>query len=201
MEAVRGKVGRPRGRTQDGEPWDRAEDLYVHGELVAAPNGPTTKYPSLREIARRCGLTPQGLHYRVRRFRWDERREQFRAAAGAKVDDVLAEVRAAGTKNVVEVLEAYLALFAEAVQQRKVRYDCVADFDRAVRLLAFVRGEAEQRKEMRHVLSLEELQRRHMDARRLAEHADPELAGVIGLPGDERVLVDERVEMAAACAE
>jgi hypothetical protein len=79
------------------------------------------------------------------------------------------------------ILTAYIELFAAAVDRGELRHDTVADLDKAVRLLAFVRGQAESVRSTHTTISLEVMQRRHGELRAMAARTiDDAVSGVVG---------------------
>jgi hypothetical protein len=89
-------------------------------------------------------------------------------------------------------LNAYIDLYADAVEKKKIRFDNVADLDRAVRLLSHVRGEASSISVTHATVSLEVMQRRHAEARAMvAARVDDLSAGVLGGPTDDEIATGE----------
>jgi hypothetical protein len=85
------------------------------------------------------------------------------------------------TRDAESVLVAYIDLFADAVEKRTLRHDTIADLDKAIRLLAYVRGQAESTKAVHVSISLDAMQQRHREYRaHVIDVVDDEVAGVIG---------------------
>ena len=180
------RTGRPRGRFNPDIDWDLARKLLDEGGL------------SLSEIATRVGTSKQNLHQHSKR--WANRQGDVvaavprskRARAGGRprpapvaIEDG-GEAPGRGSKpqvngNAEVILRAYVELFADAIESKTIRHDSLADLDRAVRLLAYVRGQVESIKATHTTLSLEVLQRRHAEMRAVAQDMDDAVAGVIGI--------------------
>lgn len=169
--------------------WDLAERLYVEGELVGENEKCERLYLSNAAIASRAGTTKGNVEQRIVRYQWREKRRIFQTANAVVrsgrpdiVDGAEGPTSRGPLKRDAEaVLRAYLDQFAEAVEHKRVRYDTIADFERAVRLLAFVRGQAESTKHTHVTVSLEVMAARHKAMRATVDaHMDDEVAGVIG---------------------
>lgn len=89
--------------------------------------------------------------------------------------------RARARRSAEEILSAYIGLYDDAVQKKKVRFDTIADLERAVRLLAFVQGRAESIKQTHTTVSLEIMQGRHARLKaQVVAQVDDQVAGVLG---------------------
>ena len=75
------------------------------------------------------------------------------------------------------VIDKWITRFIEKLEEDDVRADCVADMDKAMRLKAFLRGQAESRIEVKNTLTLETLQRSHKEHRDRFEEELGEVAG------------------------
>jgi hypothetical protein len=184
-KAVRGK---PR-RHDPNINWALAERLYVEGELVGDAEHCRRVYPRLADIARRSGTTPSNLTQHAWRFYWRDKKTAFQVA-----NSIIPVVNKSEEppppppkparplrRDPETVLRAYIDLMAEAVEKRTIRHDSIVDLDKAIRLLAFVRGQAEHRSEVRAVVSLDVIAQRHRQFRdRVATRFDNEVAGVLG---------------------
>jgi hypothetical protein len=190
--AVDPLVPRPRTSGRKTNPlinWELAEKLYVEGELVGEGEHCERLYSSIAAISARVGTSKGNLDQHISRYRWREKRRLFQSVSGVVrtgrpdiVDGLDGPKSRAPVKRDAEaVLRAYLDQFAEAVEKRSVRYDTIADFERAVRLLAFVRGQAESTRHTHVTVSLEVMAARHKAMRATVDaHMDDEVAGVIG---------------------
>ena len=200
-ETKRGR-GRPKGGFQAAIDWELAEQLYVEGD-VDAESG-VRVYPLRKAIAARAGTTANNLDQRCKRYRWVERRRLFQIAMGITAEEVPDLVRqktpqvivsapptvAADTsvksrkksrRDPLAVLDTYIGQFADAIARRRVRFDTIADFERAVRLRAFCLGQADSIKQTHVTVSLEIMQQRHKAARAyVGETVDDAVAGVLG---------------------
>lgn len=169
--------------------WGLAEKLYVEGELIGEAEHTRRIYPPISEIARRAGTTKSNINGRTYRYEWPRKRREFQAAhaiapaftRGTKTDSHDPTPRKLARRDPETVLRAYIDLFADAVEKKTLKHDSVADLDKAVRLLAFVRGQAESTKHVHVSVSLEAMQARHRELRQLvAARVDDDVAGVIG---------------------
>ena len=172
--------------------WTLAERLYVEGELEGEAEHTRRVYPTRATIARRAGTTQASLDQYVRAHKWFDKREEFQkvnaiipvVAAAPSTTGALRAARrkpAARTRGEAEgILVAYIDLFAEAVEKRTLKHESVHDLDKAVRLLAYVRGQAESIKATHATVTLDVMMQRHA-GQRAAAHAriDDEVAGVL----------------------
>jgi hypothetical protein len=185
--------GRPKGGFRRDSDWELAEKLFVEGTLVGEGENTKRVYLKRSQIAERTNTTPGAIDQRMMRYGWKEKRDAFMAARdaerlGVPVDAIVTS----GTyKNLTPgkrsrrdaeaILESYIDLYADAVAQRKVRFDSIGDLEKAVRLLAFVRGQAESIKQTHTTVSLEIMQARHKAARAyVGGTVDDGVAGVLG---------------------
>jgi hypothetical protein len=180
--------GKPR-RHDPNINWALAERLYVEGELVGEGDHCRRVYPRLADIARRAGTTPSNLTQRAWRYYWRDRKIQFQVANSIVPVVNKSEERTEPPpkparplrRDPETVLRAYIDLMADAVEKGTIRHDSIVDLDKAIRLLAFVRGQAEHRSEVRAVMSLELIAQRHRAFReRVTTRLDNEVAGVLG---------------------
>jgi hypothetical protein len=175
------RTGRPRGGFSPTINWGLARELFDEGGRP------------LSEIAARVGTTKQNLHKHARRFGWSERRAEGRGGAPFPAPVSATRLAVGGgavncapraetqSRSPEAILMAYIELFADAIEKGSVRHDCVADLDKAVRLLQFVRGQAESIKSTHATISLELMQSRHRELRaQMAATLDDDVAGVIG---------------------
>ena len=185
--------GRPKGGFRPDSDWELAEKLYVEGELVGEGENTKRVFPKLADIAERASATKGAVSQRMMRYQWREKRALFlkeREANGLGVPvDAVVGISAykpstpgkRPRRDAEAILSAYIDLYADAVAQKKVRFDCIADLDKAVRLLAFVRGQADSIKQTHTTVSLEIMQARHKSARAyVGATVDDGVAGVLG---------------------
>jgi hypothetical protein len=185
--------GRPKGRFDASIDWATAEKIFVEGEIVDG----VRLFPTQTAIARRTGTTIANFSARVLRYNWKEKKRKFLlsltdipAAAGFESlpqppPQDLENPRKRSRRSPEKILEAYIEAFAKAVDSGDVRHDSVADLDKAVRLLAFVRGQADSTKQVHHTVTLDVMQQRHKALRTSLASADDVTAGVLGqgVPG------------------
>jgi hypothetical protein len=191
-------VGRPKGGHDTKIDWRLAERLYVEGELDE--NG-VRRYPMRKVIAERAKTTGSNLDQRARRYEWPAKKALFQAQNDITIADSpdVARQRIPDSANPLEtragnpipgkrrrrdplaVLDCYIGQFADAIARRRVRFDTIADFERAVRLRAFVLGQADSIKQTHVTVSLDIMQARHKEMRhRVNAQVDDAVAGVMG---------------------
>jgi len=187
--------GRPKGGFNAAIDWTLAERLYVEGELTDHQDGTRRIFPSVSTIARRSGTSKANLLARAARYKWAIKRREFNSVTSDEREVTSAEAhvdrpakpRKKSTPSPEEILTEYIGQFADAVEKGMCRLDTVADLDRAVRLLAFVRGQAESVSQVRQTISLEVMQEKHSRSREYVRaHVNDAVAGVIG-QASERV--------------
>jgi hypothetical protein len=132
---------------------------------------------SFGQIAKAIGVARQVVHRHAHREGWPAQRTA--RTEGGTPPVPVAERTPPGRRPVEEIVLAFIDRFAESLRAGRVRTDSVGDLDKAVRLLAFARGEADSRKETRTTLSLEVLQKRHLETRQIIETIGEEVTGVI----------------------
>lgn len=186
--------GRPKGGFSATIDWDLGERLYVQGEIQAPKkegDAPVLKEFSMLELSKRLGCSNAAVGLHAKRHDWGQKRADFkgqpfeaRVRAMVKGD---AKARARSTQTPLTILDAYIALFGDAVAQGKVRVDDIGAFDKAARLRAFLMGEAESRTETKQVVTLEAIQGRHAEVRKLMTEGDARASGVV----EEGEVIDE----------
>lgn len=171
---------RRKGSHLVGIDWNLAERLYIHGELTQdEENVPFVAWPSLGTIAKRIGVSKQGLSNHVVRHKWLERKEKAKRETSELVDAARQQARARDIRKPIEIVDDYISRFDKSVQAGRVRDDDVASFDKACRLRAFLMGEADSRQEQKVTLTLEAMQSRHREARTRALTIDAVTCGVL----------------------
>lgn len=186
------KIGRPKGspnksvyERKDPATWAIVENVYVHGE--ADETGRIT-YPSFAKLAARIGVTTAAVQARAKRYAWLKRREAaFIERTGiappqkstSSTNDPT-NPRRRSRRDAEGVLLDYIDRFDNALRSGGIRADRIEDLDKAVRLLAFVRGDVDSRRETRQTVTLVALQQSHERARgRARELLDDDVAGVL----------------------
>ncbi len=97
-------------------------------------------------------------------------------------DDEPVNPRARLVEKAIETLSRFVDRFESAMALGDVKATSVKDFDVAMRLIAFLRGEADRRSEVKHVITLEQMQAKHAAARAHAlTHGDAVVAGVLSM--------------------
>jgi hypothetical protein len=180
----RRKPGKPARRDSPNVPWNEVDRLLVLGEVVELPDGTTTtRYPTMRELARKYGV----CHSLVVRYAQDHHCERRRETAQerliAKTEEKVLEMRAtaaAVTKDdVLRIIDKFLLKFEKALDEDRVRYDVAADFNTMTRLKEFIMGGADSRQETTTVFTLEMLQDRHARMLRDIRSITPAEMGVV----------------------
>ena len=166
------KPGRPRDGDSPRVPWHDVDRLLVFGETVADDaKGPgSIRYPSFREIGERFGVSKSLIGKYAAKHNCLKRREENRAREQIQYEQRVvkkrAEARALSTDDAVRIIDDYLHRFEEALEEGRVRFDNAGDFNTMLRLKEFVQGRADSRQEIQGMLTLEEIQARHANARR-----------------------------------
>lgn len=177
---------RLRGRYANFD-WKLAEKLFLVGEPKRDEAGnveldvvgmPIMVRPNQNEIARRIGCSFGAVSLHVTRHMWKERREKLDFEAKVRREQAEDRSRALETFEPTAILDEFIQKFAAAVKSGKVRDDDVGAFDKACRLRAFLRADAEQKSAVKQVVTLEAMQARHAAARARAQRADAVTAGV-----------------------
>src|SRR4051812_35826277 len=163
----RGK-GRPRGRFDPEINWRAAELFFIEGENVPAEKEgepESVRWPSMCEVGRRFKVTFQMVSKHAKAHNWVERKKIYRDRVERGITMARADSRVRSIRSPLEIIEDYIGGFDHAVQDKKLRTDAVVDFDKAVRLRAFLLEQNEQAKGASGDLSLEQLQARHREVR------------------------------------
>jgi hypothetical protein len=181
--------GRPKGRSDPSIPWEEIELAFIHGiaidhdpesESLEVPN---RKWPTFAEVGKRFGCSASLVHRRAHRYNWIERRDAFKQRFTDQLDAELAKDLATTTAEQVAIIDRFTRQFSRNLEQKRVRADNVGDLDKALRLREFLLGHADTRTETEHVITLDEMQTRHMQARERALQLDPRETGMIESTG------------------
>jgi hypothetical protein len=189
------KPTRPRGRPKKADApvidWPAVDKALVFGEVAKDPRTgrEALKFPSLAELAKRNGVSPNRMWQYASKHRCFQRRAEAQARVQErfeeKVIEKISEARALEAADLIKVVDAYIAGFGKAVADGKVRCDSPADFDRLVRLRELLSGNADSRQELQGGLTLEGIQARHARQRTQLDGLTAELAGEV-THGDAR---------------
>lgn len=190
--------------------WTLGERLFVEGELVGTAEQTKRVYPSFSEIGRRLSTTKENVQGRSRRYNWPQLREEFQKAnsvvSGMAEDSPVkygkTNSRKRSRRSAEQILLEYVDHFSDAVRLKTVRFDTINDLDKALRLLAFVRGQHESTKTVRHVMSLETMSQRHSAHRdHMKATLDDGVAGVLTSEGQAidvtGVVIEEHGQLSA----
>ena len=126
------------------------------------------------------------------RHSWPQRRDRDASAAldamagpaalsTGRADDGEAPSPKDDRPDIEAILDRFIGQCAEAITAKAMRHDSIADLERAVRLLAFAKGQADSIRQTHTTISLSILQERHHAIRaRVSETVDDAVAGVVG---------------------
>ena len=179
-----GEAPRRRGRPRRGEPAfpeDQVDALLVYGEtaLHAKTGSPCQRFPSIREVARRFGVSHTAISEYSRRKNCIQRREELQARIRAKADRQLADIRANAVvitqDDMAKVVSQVFAAFVENLEAKRIRFDTVRDLAVILELHQNLYKTAASEAEAPAGLSLEDLQSTHRGV--LAQPASPEVRG------------------------
>lgn len=148
------------------------ERLLVCGEELTDSKGLVSiHYPSTRELAERCGVTHSTIARFAREHDCYHRRELLRTRLLNRVEYKITERRAQtladARTHVLEAVDLLVLQFRQAIEQKTVRCESIADFNVLARLREFLAGGPDQRAELQNNLSLESLQTRYLQSMNL----------------------------------
>ncbi len=163
--------------------WILAEEMFVHGGSLGGDG--KMVYPSLSVIGERIGVSKAAVGNHAHRYGWMVKREE--AEAG---------VRSAEVRNALEsgkrptlghgrILDAYLALFEEAILAGRVPIGNFGDFEKAVRFKRQLEAEDRATTERAGVLTLDQLRDRHRGHVAQESGLSDEAAGILAHGRDE----------------
>ena len=183
--APKRKPGRPRNGDRVVIPWPDIDRLLVFGEMMRdeETGREDLRYPSIRELGRRFGVSGALIGRYSQQHQCMARRQQNRHCAQVsfeqKLVEKLAEARAVSTAETIEIVDAYLRAFRDALADGRVRADNASDFNTMMRLKAFIEGKADSRQEVRGTITLEEIQARHRALQARLVSLDPAVTGEV----------------------
>jgi hypothetical protein len=183
--APKRKRGRPRNADRVVIPWPDIDRLLVFGEMARdeETGREDLRYPSIRELGRRFGVSGALIGRYSQQHQCMARRQQNRHRAQVsfeqKLVETLAEARAVSTAETIEIVDAYLRAFRDALAEGRVRADNASDFNTMMRLKAFIEGKADSRQEVRGTITLEEIQARHRALQARLVSLDPAVTGEV----------------------
>ncbi|MDJ0766778.1 MAG: hypothetical protein QNJ97_27645 [Myxococcota bacterium] len=180
---VKRSAGRPLKNVNPVVPWDEVDSLIVHGEAVETENGTATVHPSFREIAKRYGVSHSLISKYSRQHNCMRRRKQLekrvRELADLKIAEYRAEELAIRKDDMVRAIDKFLLQFEESLTEGRVRVDNPTDYNTMVRLRSFIMGDADSRQEHIDGITLDELARRHEEARNAVKETTPAMRGEV----------------------
>jgi len=148
--------------------------LIVHGETRVDP---TTKekmvtYPTYRELAARFGVSHTTISNYARRHNCIERRKKAIQREHEKIDQTLAELRsdarALSIEDELRMVDSALLDAWTRIKEGGLRVDSISDLNVAIRLKKFLMGDVESRVAVQHGIAIEDIQKRHQAAVKLA---------------------------------
>lgn len=182
------RAGRPNRYDSPNVPWNEVDRLLVMGETVQLKDGTqSTRYPAIRELARRYGICHTNIVTYAREHHCERRREVARQRLLARTEETVIELRATAIAvskdDALRMIDKFLLKFEKALDEDRVRYDAPADFNTMLRLKEFVMGGADSRQETTTTITLEALQERHARMLRETRELTPAEMGIIDVTG------------------
>ena len=180
------KLGRPKKCDPPRVDYHAIDQLLVMGELQpddGTGRGPTTFYPSYRELAKRYGISHSLIAtYSVRHDCL--RRREAAALRIRKITDEKVIIRrgmtlAESKERMIAIVDRFIEEFGKALDEGRVRVDSVSDLNVMVRLREFLNGGPDSRQEVRGLPTLDELARRYTEAQKRARDDNPDTSGRI----------------------
>jgi hypothetical protein len=160
--------------------WTVVEQEYVGGRLEEDKESgfPKRLFPSLRLIADRYGIPFTAVAWQARSRNWAKRRDRMREQLQHQFDSELIRSRDSLLTESALTLDKFLKAFERAVEADAVPRASIADFERALKLQAWLRDEKAGTGTSSGV-DLSELQERHATTKRQALELDPSMTGLI----------------------
>jgi len=177
------RPGRPKRADAPIIDWDEVDRLLVFGErCVDSTTGQEAiKFPSLRELGQRLGVSAHRVWQYSNKARCYKRRAEAHLKTQARFEDKVIEkvasARALATGDLVRVTDTFISAFERELSEGRVRADSPADFDRLSRLRELLLGRSDTRSELHGELSLSAIQERHRKLRGQVEGMTPALTG------------------------
>jgi len=184
------RPGRPRRGDETNLPWPTIDRLLVFGETSTDPKTgeERVRFPSLRDLAERYGVSPHLIWSFSNKQRCLKRRNEAHLKTQARVEEKLVEklssARALAAGDLVRVTDRFISLFERELSEGRVRADSPADFDRFARLRELLIGNVDSRQELQGGITLEAIQQRHRQVRAQVDGLTPELAGTASTRDD-----------------
>lgn len=180
------KIGRPKKSEPPRADYHAIDTLLVMGELRpddGTGRGPTTVYPSYRDLAKRFGISHSLIATYSSRHDCLRRREsaalRIRKLTDEKVIARRGTTLAESKERMLAIIDRYIEEFGKALEEGRVRVDSVSDLNVMVRLREFLQGGPDSRQEVRGLPTLEELNRRYAEAHRREREEGDAAAGVV----------------------
>jgi len=169
--------------------WSRVEKDFVFGLGVERDQEGNFHrvYPTYRDLARKYGCSTARVAQRSKKGNWIARKQKAEALTQeefAQLEDKAGAKAAALQKHdALALIDRYLEKFAAALEEKGAIKASIADLNTAMRLKAFLMGEADTRGEQKVVHTIDELTRRHLEERRKDAQANGAVGGELG-PGE-----------------
>ena len=175
--------GRPKRAEGPAFPREEVDRLLVHGEFDTLEDGETiVTYPTYRQLADRFDVTLSSIADFARKRNCRIRRKDQQLRVGKRAREQLterhAELLAVSLEQILDGVSRYILKFAENVADGNVACNNPVEFEKMVRLFAFISGGPDSRKEVNTTLSLDALQARYSETFRVGR-ASPEVRGVL----------------------
>lgn len=169
---------------------DKLDELLVFGvKTRTADGGYEYIYPMGKEIAKTLGISEATVSLYRKQNLCEKRRQDIEAKRYAKdgyeLTARLDKLDANGPNvdgtadQVLRVARKFLNRFERALDENRINITNVADLDRIVRLAQLVSGNADSRKEVKQVVSMDDLTKRFAMARQVEIEVSADMAGVI----------------------
>ena len=173
--------GRPSKNDEPAISWEEVDALIVNGETVETENGTINKFPSLREIGRRFGVSHTLISNYANQHNCYQRREQTTKRVKEMADTKLAELRsteiALKNDDLVRAIERFLVKFEQALIEDRVRCDNPSDYNTMARLRALIIGDADARSELINNIDLDEMEKYNKEMEKSWKEAKAQVRG------------------------
>jgi hypothetical protein len=174
------KQGRPSKSEAPRVPWDKVDELLVHGEKDE--NG-DLDYPSFRNLAERFDVSHSSISKYAKQHNCLSRRKDAEKRkhelSDIKLGKLRAEESALKRDDMIRAIERFLIKFEQALVEDRVRCDNPTDYNTMVRLRAFVMGDADARTDLVAGLTLDDLIAAHAEYREAMIDSTPEMRGEV----------------------
>lgn len=171
--------------------WKVVEDEYVWGEEIKQDREGnfSRAYPTLAQLGKKYGCSMALVGQHAKKGNWAKRRvyceKKTKEEVQKELDDQHAKARASHLCDALGAIEHWIGKFRQAVEDEHFRPSTnMSDLNTAVRLRAFLKGEADHRAEQKVVHSIEELTRRHLELRGRGGAHGASTSGILETTGE-----------------